>query len=49
MKSAFANRRLMKDLIKGLEDTFNPQMCRNLVDSFLLRKMNLEVHNKHLF
>lgn len=46
MKSAFANRRHMTELIKGLEDTLNPQMCRGLVDTFLVRKMHLEVHNE---
>lgn len=36
----------MTELIKGLEDTLNPQMCRGLVDTFLVRKMHLEVHNE---
>nr|XP_046270083.1 cytochrome P450 2K1-like [Scatophagus argus] len=50
MKGAFANRRQMKELIKGLQDTLNPQMHRGLVDAFLARKMHLEtsgIANSH--
>nr|QQL94715.1 cytochrome P450 2k1c [Lateolabrax maculatus] len=46
MKSALANRRHMTELIKGLQETLNPQMCRGLVDSFLAHKIHLEVHKK---
>ncbi|XP_045885700.1 cytochrome P450 2K1-like [Micropterus dolomieu] len=42
MKNAFANRRCMTKLIKGLQDTLDPQMCRGLVDAFLARKIQLE-------
>ncbi|KAM6965913.1 cytochrome P450 2K1-like [Tautogolabrus adspersus] len=42
MKSAFDNRRHMKELIRGLQDSLNPQMCRGLVDSFLARKIQHE-------
>ncbi|XP_070779018.1 cytochrome P450 2K1-like [Enoplosus armatus] len=42
MKSALDNRRQMTELIKGLHDTLNPQMCRGLVDSFLAHKKDLE-------
>uniref|UniRef100_A0A3Q4B6U1 Cytochrome P450, family 2, subfamily X, polypeptide 9 n=1 Tax=Mola mola TaxID=94237 RepID=A0A3Q4B6U1_MOLML len=42
MENSFANRRHMKELIKGLEETFNPQMCRGVVDSFFARKIQHE-------
>ncbi|XP_004559451.1 cytochrome P450 2K1 [Maylandia zebra] len=42
IENAFANRRQIAALIKGLEDTLDPQMCRSLVDSFLARKIQLE-------
>ncbi|XP_071752074.2 cytochrome P450 2K4-like isoform X2 [Centroberyx gerrardi] len=42
MKSAFANRKQITELIRGLQETLNPQMCRGLVDSFLARKKHLE-------
>ncbi|XP_071375981.1 cytochrome P450 2K1-like [Centroberyx affinis] len=42
MKSAFANRKQMTELIRGLQETLNPQMCRGFVDSFLARKKHLE-------
>ncbi|XP_074552018.1 cytochrome P450 2K1-like [Halichoeres trimaculatus] len=42
MENVFANRRQMKELIKGLQETLNPQMCRGVADSFLARKMQLE-------
>ncbi|XP_018536337.1 cytochrome P450 2K1 isoform X1 [Lates calcarifer] len=50
MESAFANRKQITQLIKGLQETLNPQMCRGLVDSFLARKMQLEasgIMNSH--
>uniref|UniRef100_UPI0037E866A0 cytochrome P450 2K1-like n=1 Tax=Semicossyphus pulcher TaxID=241346 RepID=UPI0037E866A0 len=52
IKSSFANRRHIKELTKGLQDTLNPQMCRGLVDSFLARKMQLEASgnmNSHYY
>ncbi|XP_041673056.1 cytochrome P450 2K1-like isoform X2 [Cheilinus undulatus] len=42
MKGSMINREHMKELIKGLQDTLNPQMCRGVVDSFLVRKNQLE-------
>ncbi|CAJ1075063.1 cytochrome P450 2K1-like isoform X1 [Xyrichtys novacula] len=42
MESAFINRKCMKELIKSLQSTLNPHMCRGLVDSFLARKIQLE-------
>ncbi|XP_070704106.1 cytochrome P450 2K1-like [Pempheris klunzingeri] len=42
MENAFANRRKVAELVEGLQDTLNPQMCRGLVDSFLARKAHLE-------
>uniref|UniRef100_I3JCK9 Cytochrome P450 2K1 n=1 Tax=Oreochromis niloticus TaxID=8128 RepID=I3JCK9_ORENI len=42
IENAFANRRQIAALIKGLEDTLDPQMCRGLVDAFLARKIQLE-------
>ena len=32
-----------RDLIHQLKTTLNPQMCRCLIDSFLIRKQNDEV------
>uniref|UniRef100_UPI0037E95DE6 cytochrome P450 2K1-like n=1 Tax=Semicossyphus pulcher TaxID=241346 RepID=UPI0037E95DE6 len=52
MEGSLANRRRMKELIKGLQDTLNPQMCRGVVDSFLARKMQLEASgnmNSHYY
>ncbi|CAJ1075060.1 hypothetical protein L3Q82_014178%2C partial [Xyrichtys novacula] len=42
MENIFSNRTHIKELIKGLKDTLNPQMCRGVVDAFLVRKMKLE-------
>ncbi|XP_074552020.1 cytochrome P450 2K1-like [Halichoeres trimaculatus] len=42
VESTFVNRRHIKQLVKGLQETLNPQMCRGVVDSFLARKMQLE-------
>ncbi|KAM3598030.1 uncharacterized protein V6R79_012537 [Siganus canaliculatus] len=44
LKSAFANRRHIKQLIQDLQDTLNPQMCRGFVDSFLARMQHLKVY-----
>ncbi|KAM4598646.1 cytochrome P450 2K1-like [Polymixia lowei] len=37
-----ANRNQIKELIRRLQGTLNPQMCRGFVDSFLVRKQSLE-------
>ncbi|KAL3052117.1 hypothetical protein OYC64_004802 [Pagothenia borchgrevinki] len=37
-----ANKEQNRRLFTCLKETFNPQMCRGFVDSFLLRKQNLE-------
>ncbi|XP_071761363.1 cytochrome P450 2K4-like [Centroberyx gerrardi] len=37
-----AHRNQMTKLIRGLEETLNPQMCRGFVDSFLVHKQSLE-------
>uniref|UniRef100_UPI003AAC99BE cytochrome P450 2K1-like n=1 Tax=Centroberyx gerrardi TaxID=166262 RepID=UPI003AAC99BE len=37
-----ANKNQMTELIRGLQETLNPQMCRGFVDSFLVRKQSLE-------
>ncbi|XP_040918595.1 cytochrome P450 2K1-like [Toxotes jaculatrix] len=42
INNAFANRKQMTELTKGLQETLNPHMCRGFVDSFLARKMQLE-------
>ncbi|XP_065821149.1 cytochrome P450 2K4-like [Labrus bergylta] len=42
VQSAFVNLSNMKTLIKDLQDTLNPGMCRGVVDSFLARKIQLE-------
>lgn len=42
MENMAANKKHMTELIKGLQDTLDPQMCRGVVDSFLARKMQLE-------
>ncbi|KAM9843962.1 cytochrome P450 2K1-like [Aulostomus maculatus] len=47
MKSAFSNRSAISQLIKGLQETLNPHMCRGLVDSFLVRQMHQELSNPH--
>ncbi|XP_073351104.1 cytochrome P450 2K3-like [Pagrus major] len=50
MKNSLANRRDITKLIKGLQDTLNPQMCRGVVDTFLARKIRLEasgIMNSH--
>ncbi|XP_034151473.1 cytochrome P450 2K1 isoform X3 [Esox lucius] len=31
------------EIVRGLKETLNPQMCRGFVDSFLVRKQTLEV------
>lgn len=37
-----ANRKQNLQLFSRLKETLNPQMCRGLVDAFLVRKQNLE-------
>uniref|UniRef100_A0A3B4UAD2 Cytochrome P450 2K1-like n=1 Tax=Seriola dumerili TaxID=41447 RepID=A0A3B4UAD2_SERDU len=52
MKGSFANRKKMTELIKGLQETLNPQMCRGFVDCFLVRKTQLEASgnmNSHYY
>ncbi|XP_056257050.1 cytochrome P450 2K1-like [Seriola aureovittata] len=52
MKGSFANRKKMRELIKGLQETLNPQMCRGFVDCFLVRKTQLEASgnmNSHYY
>ncbi|XP_029629678.1 cytochrome P450 2K1 isoform X2 [Salmo trutta] len=34
------------ELVRGLKETLNPQMCRGFVDSFLVRKQTLEVQEE---
>ena len=43
-----ANKEQNRRLFTRLKETFNPQMCRGFVDSFLLRKQNLEVGKLHI-
>ncbi|XP_071752464.1 cytochrome P450 2K1-like [Centroberyx gerrardi] len=40
--SVIANKNQMTELIGGLQETLNPQMCRGFVDSFLVRKQSLK-------
>ncbi|XP_029574380.1 cytochrome P450 2K1 [Salmo trutta] len=42
IKNIADNKEEMKELVKGLKETLNPQMCRGFVDSFLVQKQNLE-------
>ncbi|XP_046893410.1 cytochrome P450 2K1-like isoform X1 [Hypomesus transpacificus] len=42
MKLVDQNVKDVMDLVRGLKDTLNPQMCRGFVDSFLARKQKLE-------
>ncbi|XP_041673057.1 cytochrome P450 2K1-like, partial [Cheilinus undulatus] len=42
LESTFVNRRQIRELVKGLQETLNPQMCRGVVDSFLARKIQHE-------
>lgn len=37
------------EMIRSLEETLNPQMCRGFVDSFLVRKKQLEVYTFNCF
>ncbi|KAJ8017124.1 hypothetical protein DPEC_G00014500 [Dallia pectoralis] len=41
-KNDYDNKKEICDLVSGLKETLNPQMCRGFVDSFLVRKMSLE-------
>ena len=43
LKNIADNKGEMKELVRGLKETLNPQMCRGFVDSFLVRKQTLEV------
>lgn len=42
-KLADANKKQNLELFSRLKETLNPQMCRGLVDSFLVHKQHLEV------
>ncbi|XP_020502845.1 cytochrome P450 2K1-like [Labrus bergylta] len=42
LESSSTNRRCIKELIQGLQESLNPHMCRGLVDSFLARKIQHE-------
>ncbi|XP_047212665.1 cytochrome P450 2K1-like [Girardinichthys multiradiatus] len=42
LKNAMMTTRDVKDLIKKLRETLNPQICRGLVDCFLIRKQKEE-------
>ncbi|XP_036842863.1 cytochrome P450 2K1-like [Oncorhynchus mykiss] len=42
LKNIADNKGEMKELVRGLKETLNPQMCRGFVDSFLVRKQTLE-------
>ncbi|KAJ8017126.1 hypothetical protein DPEC_G00014520 [Dallia pectoralis] len=55
-KNDYDNKQHIWDLVKGLKETLNPQMCRGFIDSFLVRKqtieesgqMNYHYHNENL-
>ncbi|KAG7242878.1 hypothetical protein INR49_018133, partial [Caranx melampygus] len=52
MKGSFANRNKMMEWIRSSEETLNPQLCRGFVDSFLVRKTQLEASgnmNSHYY
>uniref|UniRef100_A0A4W5MTV3 Uncharacterized protein n=1 Tax=Hucho hucho TaxID=62062 RepID=A0A4W5MTV3_9TELE len=38
LKNIKNNKKEMGELVRGLKETLNPQMCRGFVDSFLVRK-----------
>uniref|UniRef100_A0AAZ3SX61 Uncharacterized protein n=2 Tax=Oncorhynchus tshawytscha TaxID=74940 RepID=A0AAZ3SX61_ONCTS len=38
LKNIENNKKEMEELVRGLKETLNPQMCRGFVDSFLVRK-----------
>ncbi|XP_038842364.1 cytochrome P450 2K1-like [Salvelinus namaycush] len=42
LKNIENNKKEMGELVRGLKETLNPQMCRGFVDSFLVRKQTLE-------
>ncbi|XP_071022148.1 cytochrome P450 2K1-like [Oncorhynchus clarkii lewisi] len=42
LKNIADNKGEMEELVRGLKETLNPQMCRGFVDSFLVRKQTLE-------
>ncbi|XP_039980853.1 cytochrome P450 2K1-like isoform X2 [Xiphias gladius] len=49
-KLADANKKQNLELFSRLKETLNPQMCRGLVDSFLVHKQHLEdseIYNSH--
>uniref|UniRef100_A0A4W5MUX8 Uncharacterized protein n=1 Tax=Hucho hucho TaxID=62062 RepID=A0A4W5MUX8_9TELE len=43
LKKSMADMKIeVTELVRGLKETLNPQMCRGFVDSFLVRKQTLE-------
>ncbi|MED6281454.1 hypothetical protein CHARACLAT_021771 [Characodon lateralis] len=42
LKNVMMTTRDVKDLIEKLRETLNPQICRGLVDCFLIRKQKEE-------
>ncbi|XP_014049738.1 cytochrome P450 2K1 isoform X1 [Salmo salar] len=42
LKNIENNMKEMGELVRGLKETLNPQMCRGFVDSFLVRKQTME-------
>ncbi|MEQ2223672.1 hypothetical protein ILYODFUR_038986, partial [Ilyodon furcidens] len=46
LKNAMMTTRDVKNLIKKLRETLNPQICRGLVDCFLIRKQKEEARQQ---
>ncbi|XP_060946123.1 cytochrome P450 2K1-like [Limanda limanda] len=46
LEGASANRKRVAEIIKSLQETLNPHMCRGFVDSFLTHKIKLEESGK---
>ncbi|KAJ8017131.1 hypothetical protein DPEC_G00014570 [Dallia pectoralis] len=42
IKFADVNVKEIRELVRGLKETLNPQMCRGFIDSFLVRMQTLE-------
>ncbi|XP_034151799.1 cytochrome P450 2K1-like [Esox lucius] len=42
IKHSDSNMMEIRDLVRELKETLNPQMCRGFIDSFLVRKQTLE-------
>eukprot|EP00063_Salmo_salar_P065290 XP_014040125.1 PREDICTED: cytochrome P450 2K1-like [Salmo salar] len=43
LKNIEKSKKEMEELVRGLKETLNPQMCRGFVDSFLVQQQTLEV------